>query len=169
MSWGNLGVARIRDTARESQLGINRVIIRGLRIAVRTMGGCARAPTQICTARQRERGRGRGLIDMQTRARTRAYVQKCIRTPPLSRVRERFRAYGRCSPLLPLSLFCSIAEIYEVSEFEAETVFSRSTRRALTADFTFPPRRALLFVVGILVENRGIEFFLENFLDFSFD
>lgn len=154
MSWGNLGVARIRDTARESQLGINRVIIRGLRIAVRTMGGCARAPTQICTPRHREGGRG--LIDMQTRARTRAYVQKCIRTPPRTRALPRIRT-RRDDALLCLTLLRKFTRWTSSGIRGGNGIFSidapRLNRRLY---FSFSPRRAL--IVG-LVENRGIEFF----------
>lgn len=159
MSWGNLGVARIRDTARESQLGINRVIIRGLRIAVRTMGGCARAPTQICTPRHREGGRG--LIDMQTRARTRAYVQKCIRTPPRTRALPRIRT-RRDDALLCLTLLRKFTRWTSSGIRGGNGIFSidapRLNRRLY---FSFSPRRAL--IVG-LVENRGIEFFWKIFL-----
>lgn len=108
MSWGNLGVARIRDTARESQLGINRVIIRGLRIAVRTMGGCARAPTQICTARQRERERERERAHRyaNARAHTRVRAEMHTHTAVVARTRAlpRIRTMLSSAPSLTLLL-----------------------------------------------------------------
>lgn len=103
-----------------------------------TMGLRACTHPDMRSSREREREWAHRYVN------ARAYVQKCIRTPPLSRVRERFRAYGRAGTTLPLppTLFVSLSPAPDrgnlrarhgepdmTAEFESEAVFSRGFDR----------------------------------------